>query len=429
MEDIPKRIPTTTTDRVMGFLDCVIDLMIQLELEFTETLDVGRLSKAIDFTLDAEPVLGCRLVSKWRRPYWERLDKDVRDAFFFTEDRAEYEAFKNASIDTYQGPQIKACLYRSSIEDRLLLKMTHDVADAGGVKETAGVISSIYSRLAGEPAYRPEPNLSGSRNLRQVMRHIPWHAYPRIYLNHIQTLLSQIQLQRNHTLPLGDGPRTPFIFVHRIISQDQVARLSQYGRAHHATLNDLMIAAFFRALAVETDLDPKAHFKLTTTVDLRRWYLPSGRGEAIANLSALEYQNLRTDLGVDFSSTLERVAANTKRRKASWLGLSDWVGGIPLFLLPNDWGKGLYRKILQSAIDKRCGPPIMTNMGPISTECVTFDTPPRNAWLLPPPAYPPWFLCGLAGYEGTLSLSAGVYPYQRDIVEQFFDQILSQLPV
>ena len=188
-----ERLPSVLTDRVTSYVACLWDLMIQLELEFAGKLDVERLAKALELTLEAEPVLGCRFVEHWRRPYWERCAQSAREVFALARSEEEYEAFKIASLDAGTGPQLKACLWPSSAGSRLLLKVGHEVADAGGVKDVASTVSRLYARLADNPEYRPEPDLKGSRGLWQVMRHVPRRAYPRIYLNFLrETWSSQV---------------------------------------------------------------------------------------------------------------------------------------------------------------------------------------------------------------------------------------------
>jgi len=404
------------------------DMMIQLEMEFAQQLDTERLAKAVNLALDAEPVLGCRFVLRWWRPYWERLDDSEREAFLLARDGGEYEAFKASSIDVYSGPQVKACLWHSPAGDRLLLKVVHEAADAGGVKEIAAAISSIYSRLADEPDYQPEPNLRGSRSLWQIMRHVPWYAYPRIYLSFLREYWANRMPPITHTLSIEDGPRAPVTFIYRHLPIEGVSRLAQYGRTQNATLNDVVLAAFFRAL-VNLGKGGRAQLRLNTTVDFRR-YLPGGRGEGICNLSATEAICLGTCLGDDFESTLWRITTVTRRRKARWIGLNDYVGLAPFHSAsPYAVLKILLRKVMQLGREKQNIPNEFTNMGLISTESVTFEAKPLNAYLLPPPLYPPMFLAGLSGYAETLTLSASVYPSQKDITERFFDAVLAELPV
>ncbi len=431
MTEIPDKIQAQLWDRISVFSKSVEFLMVQLELEFAERLDTDRLSRAIDLALDAEPILGCRFVEHWRKPYWEKVDKTEWETFLLTEEESEYEIFKNSSFDTHNGPQLKACLWRSSNGDHLLLKVTDVVTDAGGVKEIAALISNIYSRLAIEPGYQPESNLKGSRSYWQVLQHIPWYVYLRSGIDFLRDISSIVIHPVSLTLPIDGGPHTPLKFIRRFFSVDQTARLSEYGRARNATINDLVLSAFFRALVTEGDWNGRTQLRLSTTIDLRR-YLSSGCGEGITKLSAITFAwpSLGTELGDDFDSTLAQVTALTRRRKAYWLGVSDSVWLSFFFqMLPNNWGRKLFNKMVQGQTMRSVQSHLLTNMGPINPDSVTFGVRPLNAWLLPPPSYPPEFIAGLSGYSGTLSLSAGVFPTQEHIIEKFFDSVISELPL
>jgi len=429
MKALPDRFPSTMTDRIINILAHSVDLMIQLEMEFAHRLDAERLARALDLTLDAEPILGCRFVPRFGRPYWERLDAGERETLLFTEDESAYESFKLGSLDARAGPQVKACLWRSSAGDRLLLKVAHVASDAGGVKEIAAIVSSLYSQLAQDAHHRPAPNLNGSRGLWQVFKHVPWHAYPRIYLHYLRKTWRSVVPFATHALSLdGDASRPP-VFVVRHISDDHLAGLAEYGRAKGATINDLAMSALFRAIAALGGWDGRSQLRLWSTVDLRR-YIPGERGEAICNLSAVEPIFLGTDLGDDFGSTLARVTAMTRHLKANWIGLSDYVGMTPMRFLPYSWMLKLAHGLVRGMVEKRNYPNAYTNMGPVDADSIVFDARPRRAWLLPPPAYPPQIVVGLSGYAGTLTFSAGVYSESaRELAAELFDKTVSELPV
>ena len=152
MKAIPKRFPSTIPDRAVGLMHSVddyFDMMIQMELEFPHKLDPDRLAKAIDLTLDAEPVLGCRWVPHWRKPWWERLDTGERRSFWPVNSKSEYEAFKSQKMDTSVGPQIKACLWQSPDRDYLLLQpLPSDQPSAG-----AGLLSLLHSSLLSQRVF------------------------------------------------------------------------------------------------------------------------------------------------------------------------------------------------------------------------------------------------------------------------------------
>jgi NRPS condensation-like uncharacterized protein len=429
MDALPRRFPARLNDRLSVCLDLFYDLMIQLELEFAERLDADRLARALRLALDAEPILGCRLVEGWLRSHWERLDEADLGRLLVTESEDEYEAFKVTSLDPHTGPQLKACLWRAADGDRLLFKVTDIVTDGGGFKEAVAMVSGLYARLADDPDHRPEPNLQGSRSAWQVLRRMPWWAVPRSLLDLLRDLWFAVARPTHHGLPIDDGPRTPLTFLVRELEADRIARLAAWGRARDATLNDLLVAGVFRALAAEGNWDGQAQLRLAMTIDLRR-YLPSGRGAAIANLSAvaLAWPCLGTELGADFPATLARVAEITRYRKGRGLGLTESLAVAFVAPLPHAWARGIFRHVWRQQVEQHNHQPALTNMGPIDPDTVTFGTRPQAARLLPPPGYPPGFLAGLSGYDGSLTLSAGVYPTQREIMGRFLDRVLAELP-
>jgi len=431
MEKIPRVIQSQTGDRVMCFIATYVEPIIQLEMEFDQPLDAERLSQAVDLTLDAEPVLGCRFVVHVKKPYWERLESDQRKSFFRADNESDYEAFKSASIDYQQEPQIKACLWSSSEGDKLLLKVSHMASDAGGTKEIAARVSSIYNRLEHDARFRPEPNLKGSRSFWQILRRIPWYAFPRIYLNYLIENWTNFVPLPTHSISFANGPVNSPIFVQHVFEADQVSALANYGRLRNATLNDLMVAAFFRAMASAGNWDGKKQLRLATTADLRR-YLPLKRAEGICNISGFEFINLGTDLGDNFESTLAKISEKMRRRKANWIGLNGMVGAAPLLrFTPFDFQIKLMPRIIRYCTDKGHRLIALTNMGPISPKDVTFGIKPKQACLLTPPIFPPQFGAGLTGYEGTLTLSFGIYPptFDKNSLERFINTINSELPL
>ncbi|MCP4699040.1 MAG: hypothetical protein GY862_19635 [Gammaproteobacteria bacterium] len=249
IKELPRRFSSTILDRGVSYLNVIGSMAISMEFVFDRALDAERLNDALKRTLDAEPVLGCRFVRHWRKPYWERLDKPLPELLTLAENGAGYESFKIEGIDASAGPQIKACLWHSPEGDRLMLKAAHEACDAAGCKEIAGIISSIYTRLKHDPGCRPGPNPAGSRGLWQAMRFLPWHLYPLIYSRYLHQNWSNLFPAPTVTLPMSAGPRGCQAFVTRVISGERTSRIIEYGRARQATINDLFVAAVYRALA------------------------------------------------------------------------------------------------------------------------------------------------------------------------------------
>ncbi len=430
MATIPDHFPATAIDKIIsGGQDVgIADFMLQMELCFEHRLDAQRLGQALLLLLDAQPVLGCRLVTEKTRAYWERLAGPWPDMLCQAVNQAEFDNFRNRPIDSRRGPQIRACILRDAHGDRLLVKVAHQVCDAGGLNDVVAQLSHIYTQLAKKPDYQPRPNIHGSRHCGQIIRHLPWYIYPVLVFLFLRTTLSTQIPKKTHALQVPAGPHEPFTFVIRHLAPEQVARLRAYGRQRRATINDLMIAAFYRALLKKEAWDGLAALRIQTTVDLRRHYLPGRKAEGICNLSTYEHIHLGREPGRDFAATLDLVSAITRRKKAGWLGLGE-LCTVPLAgLAPYGLLVKACRSLLHDRVSSRNYPSGLTNFGLIPPAGVFFDGQPVRGWVLPPVVYPPVLYIGFSGYANTLTLSAGVPLAARACIEDFFSQMLEEVP-
>lgn len=427
MHEIPKRFRSEYTDRLVNFTQALGDMMIQMELEFHSHLDIDRLARALALALDAEPILGCRFVKRWWRPHWERLDGAGRDVLLLAADAPEYEGFKHSSIDACAGPQIKACLLRSAEGDRLLIKVAHEVADAAGVRDIVRTISTTYGRLAREPGYRPPPNVNADRGLSQLMRLIPWHHYPGILRYYFGEYLIPVcyPLGSLH-LPIDKDHDRTLEYAGRSLPADLYQGIREYGRQRGSTINDVMLASLFHAVAAASGWDRRARLRFHVTVDLRR-FLPGAMAPGVCNLSGLELMNLGTDLTDDFDYTLERVSTFMRRRKKSWIGVNDLATVAPSSVLMPD---SLLRKSIVSScqwVYNHRWPYVVTNLGSIEPGDVTFDAPPAAARVLPPIEYPPAIIFSFSSYRDSLDLRVGTWPCSKGPIEDCLDQLVGVL--
>ncbi len=404
--------------------------MIQLDMEFSQQLDSERLANAVNLTLDAEPVLGCKFVENWRKPYWERLSRDKLNVFDVVHTEAELEVFKLSPIDEYDRPQVSVRLWNTPAKSRLLIKVSHYASDAAGVKDVARIISSIYARLADDPNYRPNTNLNGSRSARQVLKSVPKGKYLSLFRQFMSDTRACEIPKGTQTLLFKDGESVPLVYVNRTLLSDHVSVLVEYGHKYGSTLNDILLAAFFRALVAISNWDGQNQLRVTATLDLRN-HIPEWYAESVANLSLgiIGWPSLGTDIGNDFPSTLERVSRITKQRKQNYLGIETLLGSLLLLNTPpHSWSAKILKQRFDKLTKQGNAPICLTNMGSIDPTVVTFDTKPLSARLLPPINYPPSFAVGVSGYDGTLTLSSGIASINKDITDQFLDAMVSELP-
>ncbi len=431
MGKIPDRFKARTIDKTAICMRTLAEMVLHFEMEFDHSIDAARLEKALDLILDAEPVLGCRFVTDRLRVYWERLPRDRRRNFTLASSREEYDAFISEKHDSEAGPQLKGCLLKGDGRDCIALKISHESSDAGGLKEASAILARIYNRLGDDPDYLPESNLKGSRSILQVLRRVPLFAVPRIYLNYLITSLRVMMPSKGfgYRIPGGHDGRPRYFMRH--ISAEKTARLAEYGRARGATLNDMMMTAFIRTLASAGSWDRASELHSIMTIDLRRWYIPCGRAEAVCNLSTLEFFILGNKLGTGFDDTLGLVTKVIRSRKANWYGLNDYVGTMPsIWLLPARFSSWFFNRFFGVAAARGSWVNAFTNMGPITDEHTMYGKPAARSWLIIPPMFAPLHLVGLTGYAGGLTLTGSAFenPEARAKIETFLDKMIEELP-
>jgi NRPS condensation-like uncharacterized protein len=204
--------------------------------------------------------------------------------------------------------------------------------------------------------------------------------------------------------------------------------LARYGKERGATLNDVFLAAAYRALAA-TAWDGTSALRIVITVDLRRWCLPPRYAGTISNLSSWEFPFLMRNPGRSFDETLDRVSAMMCRRKRSRPGLAlaliahRTVRKLPQQIRADDGTRDL------STTPEGGFTVTLSNEGLLDGSRLRFaGQAPISAFILPPFPRPPWLHLCLSGYNGALTLATvtsrnGVEPAAR-----FLDALLAELP-
>ena len=409
-----------------GQLHCIVS--------FDGRVDARRLARAVRLTLDAEPVLGCRFVNRWWRPYWERRSDLNNIELFRLIETAELEKellqFMVTPTNLSEHPLVRCRVFRAQA-DTLCIKIDHLAGDAGGAKEYAYLLASVYRELADNPNYIPKPNLNGRRSMQQLSERFGSADKLRIIRRSFRDQKSLYSPRAHWVFPSTMAAPSAPTYVTRHIGHDQFRAMRQLGKEYRATINDIILTAIFRALFEIIQPNPGIPLRLTNTVDLRR-YLPSRRAEAICNLSSFSYPNIGPELGATFEETLVRVRDDMNARKADFFGLGDLPLGVAIFKgLPFAWARALFRRAWGQMIKTGILPPDFTNMGSIDPEQLDFGlTKMNDAYLTAGVTLPPFFGMGLSGFRESLTLSVGFCQsaIQRRVLERFFDQILTELP-
>jgi len=131
----------------------------------------------------------------------------------------------------------------------------------------------------------------------------------------------------------------------------------------------------------------------------------------------MEFFDLGRTPGTSFTETLHKVIRQTKKRKREQPGLMMYAGMVPFIKkVSYERLRALCRKNHAKEIQRGMLFPILTNMGPLDPDLLTFDSQPIDAKLIVPAAIPPFFGIGVSGYKNTLTFTSAMYPGTRQKV-------------
>ncbi len=404
----------------------IFENLIQIEMKFDCNLDRQRLRRSLELILVKYPIAGCRFVEDKKKPYFETLP-EVQE-ILRTGSAEEYHAFINEPVYPETGPLIHAFLDEAPDGDRFAIKASHVFCDVGGLKELTAAVAGIYRRLESDRSYVPA-EVDGSRGFDQVFRQLPLLAYPKIFLNCLIEMKNLIVPRFTHTLPLKEVPLRPFEFIRKNIPAERVSGILSYGKKHDATLNDVFLAAFNKALLRFQILKPGCSVRTAFTVDHRIWSL-KGSAENICSLSGFELIKIDTPFNGNLEETVAVINGIIRKRKSNFFGLNQALGVMLFSSIPYAWTKLIWSKLVPYGIRSGNTPSQISNYSSIDEEKLTFDRAPVKAWILTPIAMTPGFSPAFSSYRGEITVSAGVpmIPAEKAKIGLFLDLFIEELP-
>ena len=203
-------------------------------------------------------------------------------------------------------------------------------------------------------------------------------------------------------------------------------RSSIIAERNGATLNDAVLAAYYRRLFQLFQLKPAVELQIPVMVDMRRYLGDGEEFKSLTNLTSMQVTRLDFKPGERFEGTLGRVKAVMDEKKGADIGLN---GFIKLALLYGIFGDRIANRRLKSDLKQ---PLIcMTNVGILDSGAMAFgNLRPNDAFLCGSIKYKPYFQVAMSSHDGQLTLSANLYgsAVDRDRIRSFLDEIEAELP-
>ncbi len=403
------------------------DHQVRAVIYFDGMAERELLEKAVRCSADFLPILGSRFVPDKIRPYWESIDEaGYQNLISFTdmgnkEPENEIQAFITGKTDECTGAQLMVKNIRAMGRDTLCIVMNHMICDGAGFKQYIYLLGEIYTKLQ-DGTYEEFRYYSGSRSERQIYRHFSLFEKLKV------SLLPNESTKNRNTVrfPLCDehtGQR-PVISTHKL-SRERFERLKAYGKNYSVTINDIVLAAYFRALNQMLDHEQCEVLTIPCMVDLRR-YLPDRKAEGICNLTSMIACHIGATEGESFRETVSKVSEAMSRRKNGYPGLN----GLSLLKLAYKLPFAFSQRILK----KHYANPMigLTNIGILDSNRLVFGSVPvRDAYVAASVKYTPYFQMGLTTYKDSITFTVSQYCTEsdRETIQRFFSLLDQELSI
>jgi NRPS condensation-like uncharacterized protein len=427
---VPQRLPAPALDQLSFLFRSLSDGQVRCVLRMDGRVDAERLERAFRLSLDAEPVLGCRFVRRDGRLTWERREDLDLLPLLRTVDCAapqaldyELQRFLVAPMNPAVGPVATARLLRADT-DTLVIKLHHLAADGLGMLQFLIVFAAIYRQLRDNPGYQPSPNL-GDRGQGQVLRRFgPAGMLAALWQIHLPVRSAGWE-------PIARvSDQSGRAFALRRLDPERVRALRAWGRTHGVSVNDLLLAAFYRALLATLGAPAGRPLRVGVPIDLRR-YLASGQTLPVCNLSNSADLVIACEARSSFAETLRRVHTEMAALKSTARGLAlavlaELLAGPRLGLV-----RQLAEQLVWRIAPTGSAAPFFSNVGIIDGRLLDFDElTVVDAYGLGPVSFPPGLLVTVSTFREVMTIAAGFCDTatDRQLVERLLDRLACELP-
>lgn len=403
------------------------NFQIQVVMKLDGKLDFDKLSRAVRLSVDAEPVLGCRFVEH-NPPYFKRL-KDIDKTVFCSMEETDnleeaVHRFLESPLDMDHDPMVKVKLIRSGEYDTLGIKLNHCCSDGSGTKDYIHLLSHIYSCIDIENCvYQPKPSVRSRKDHEKI--------FGALGIKHPELDNSKAEFPKTvWPFPWKPGGRKDITsFVICKLPNGQLDVLSKYAKQRGASINDLILTAFYRAMFELSQPPYGVPMDIGLTVDLRR-FLPDNKAEAIRNLSGGIVLRVARLPGEPFEGTLSRVVSVMNRKKDHNPGYQCATGAERAEKLNFHYFLAFSKFLSQVSkiMSQNCFfcSPGLSNVGIISKSLIRFgENVVTEAYFIPPVVLVPGLLLVASSYNGIMTLATGYY--KGSICRKYLEKLLNKI--
>lgn len=363
-----KKIKAELWDKTQYFLSNFYDRMMHYAMLYEGDLDLATMRKAVKYVVDKVPVLHSQYIPNFVKPYWNVREDYSEEELVSKEEVQDLDAatreFLLGEVDNKDKLQIKVKIFKCGNKCSYASIINHQCFDGSDFKYVQYKIVEVYNALMTQGTCEKVEIKQGRRDFKQLYERMDPQAAKRaktLYNN-----ASKMGLKK--PFKFTDDTDVKKRFIIKMIDSNTFNKMKAKGKEHGATINDVILTAFFRAYAKEAGIKKDEVVGITSMMDLRRHFADGKGSEGCTNMTA--FMPCKIDgIGDTFLDTLAKVTDNSNKVKndncAGLYGIPLLALGYKLFVFD-----GIATKVIKLGYEN----PLvqMSNLGVIKNEDVDF---------------------------------------------------------
>ncbi len=392
------------------------DRMVHLELHYDFEIDIDALKTVLICFLEKAPVLHSRFVDNHISPYWEVMPYTMEELLTVkhsTNIEKDIDNFLTQYIPPESHLQMKVGVFFYEGKTALCMVENHMCMDGGDFKYFIREFCSAYSAYVTDKV-PPTGLKNGTRSYESV-----YTSFSKTQEKMARNLYKNVCAKDDHRFPLTESRDDDRSFIaRRKLSEETFFKIKAIGKKYGATVNDMLVAAYFYSLYELAEYDKKDSVTISCAIDLRRHIKDSG-DQGITNHTAFMQCNI-PELGRDIFDTLRYVVNSvTKFKKDKFMGLY----GLPLLrfgytILPHAASEEIIKIGYSNPLLA------MSNIGILDHKALALcGNEPIDGFMTGAVKYKPYVLLSATSMRNEITMSMCVRGNSEDkkIVRRFFD--------
>ncbi len=400
------------------------DRMVHVELRYDFEINIDALKTVLICFLEKAPVLHSSFTDNRIHPYWTVKDYKIDDVLTVKEvSEAELDFEINNFLIQYIPPdadvQMKVAVFNHNGKSVLCVVENHMCMDGGDLKYFMKALCQNYNDYI-ESGISPVDLRTGTRSYESV-----YEDFSTGEKKLAKNLYKNVNSKDDHGFPFTPNSiRDKSFIAKRKIPASKFDEIRFAGKKHGATINDMLLTAYFYALYELAGFDSREGISISCAVDLRR-HLKSSEGQGVTNHTA--WMQCRVpERGANIFETLNFVVQSSNQFKEDkFIGLH----GLPLLSFGY---KILPLAASEEVIKIGYANPLlaMSNIGILEVDKLALEGhEPIDGFMSGAVKYKPYALLSVTSVRKELTLSMCVRGNDEDklIVDKFFDLIVKNI--